>query len=83
MDWIRRNWPDLIIGFALLAVIAGIIATLLSGGSFFSFGNAGPNSGTQPTVIAPQVSQAPSNAVPATPDTTGAVATESPPPGPP
>lgn len=34
MDWIRRNWPDLLIGLALLAVIAGIIATLLNGGSF-------------------------------------------------
>ena len=35
MDWIRRNWPDLLIGFALLAVISGIVATLLTGGSFF------------------------------------------------
>ncbi len=33
MDWLRRNWPDLIIGVALVAVIAGIVATLLSGGS--------------------------------------------------
>ena len=38
MDWLRRNWPDLIIGVALIAVIAGIVATLLSGGSFLSFG---------------------------------------------
>ena len=38
MDWLRRNWPDLIIGVALVAVIAGIVATLLSGGSFLSFG---------------------------------------------
>ncbi|MEZ4630118.1 MAG: SPOR domain-containing protein [Deinococcales bacterium] len=29
----RRNWPDLLIAIALVAVIAGIIATLLSGGS--------------------------------------------------
>jgi cell division septation protein DedD len=35
MDWLRRNWPDLAIGVALVAVIAGIIATLLTGGSFF------------------------------------------------
>lgn len=35
MDWLRRNWPDLLIGVALIAVIAGIIATLISGGSFF------------------------------------------------
>ena len=38
MDWIRRNWPDLLIGIALVAVIAGIIATLLTGGSFFPLG---------------------------------------------
>lgn len=37
MDWIRRNWPDLLIGIALVAVIAGIIITLLSGGSFSMF----------------------------------------------
>lgn len=38
MDWLRRNWPDLLIGIALVAVIAGIIATLISGGSFFPVG---------------------------------------------
>src|SRR5690625_192099 len=38
MDWIRRNWPDLLIGFALLAVISGIVATLMTGGSFFPLG---------------------------------------------
>jgi cell division septation protein DedD len=38
MDWLRRNWPDLAIGIALVAVIAGIIATLLTGGSFFPLG---------------------------------------------
>ncbi len=41
MDWIRRNWPDLLIGFALLAVISGIVATLLTGGSFFPLGGNG------------------------------------------
>ena len=41
MDWLRRNWPDLLIGVALVAVIAGIIATLISGGSFFPFGQGG------------------------------------------
>lgn len=40
MDWIRRNWPDLLIGIALVAVIAGIIATLLTGGSFFPLGQS-------------------------------------------
>lgn len=43
MDWIRRNWPDLLIGLALLAVIAGIIATLLNGGSFFPSGGSSPS----------------------------------------
>lgn len=42
MDWIRRNWPDVLIGVALLAVIAGIIATLLSGGSFLPFARNNP-----------------------------------------
>ena len=36
MDWLRRNWPDLLIGVALVAVIAMIVATLLSGGSLAS-----------------------------------------------
>jgi cell division septation protein DedD len=44
MDWIRRNWPDLLIGIALMAVIAGIIATLLTGGSFFPLGQSSENS---------------------------------------
>jgi len=43
MDWIRRNWPDLLIGFALLAVISGIVATLLTGGSFFSSRDSSPS----------------------------------------
>lgn len=41
MDWLRRNWPDLLIGLALVAVIAGIVATLLTGGSFFPLGESG------------------------------------------
>src|SRR5690606_20145790 len=51
MDWLRRNWPDLMIGVALVAVIAGIIATLISGGSFFPFGqgSGGSTPSTQPT----------------------------------
>ena len=36
MDWLRRNWPDLLIGVALVMVIAMIIVTLLSGGSLAS-----------------------------------------------
>lgn len=36
MDWLRRNWPDLLIGVALIIVIAMIVITLLSGGSLAS-----------------------------------------------
>ncbi len=36
MDWLRRNWPDLVIGVALVAVVALIVVTLLSGGSLAS-----------------------------------------------
>ncbi len=52
MDWLRRNWPDLMIGAALLVVIAGIVATLLTGGSFFQFGSqsANPSSQASPAV---------------------------------
>src|SRR5680860_229325 len=51
MDWLRRNWPDLLIGVALIAVIAGIIATLISGGSFFPANNRSvdtPDQGSTP-----------------------------------
>lgn len=65
MDWLRRNWPDLLIGVALIAVIAGIIATLISGGSFFPSGNRSvesPNQGSTPlssaSTAGPQESQA-------------------------
>ena len=63
MDWLRRNWPDLLIGVALVAVIAGIIATLISGGSFFPVGKnarvgtdaggAGQTSTTQSSTLSP------------------------------
>ncbi len=59
MDWIRRNWPDLLIGLALLLVIGGIIATLLNGGNFLPFGRgnqpatvtSGANTGTSTTPV--------------------------------
>lgn len=47
MDWLRRNWPDLLIGVALVAVIAGIIATLISGGTFFPVGGGSRTADTQ------------------------------------
>ena len=56
MDWLRRNWPDLLIGVALVAVIAGIIATLISGGTFFPVGGnrtADTPSQTGPAVAGP------------------------------
>ena len=69
MDWLRRNWPDLLIGVALIAVIAGIIATLISGGSFFPSGNRTvetPDPGTTAvTSSAPPASSAQPGATPA------------------
>lgn len=55
MDWLRRNWPDLLIGLALIAVIAGIVATLLTGGSFFPLGGGSTPASTPspPSVSAP------------------------------
>lgn len=38
MDWMRRNWPDLVIAIALVAVIAGIVLTLITGGTLFPLG---------------------------------------------
>jgi len=69
MDWLRRNWPDLLIGVALVAVLAGIIATLISGGSFFPVGKntragTGSTGTTQSSTVTPTT--------PATPGTTGA-----------
>ena len=64
MDWIRRNWPDLLIGLALLAVIAGIIATLLNGGSFLPGRTSAPTPpaattpADRPNTAAPTDSQA-------------------------
>lgn len=52
MDWLRRNWPDLIIGLALIAVMAGIVVTLLSGGVFWPFG-ARPDPTPPPVAITP------------------------------
>jgi cell division protein FtsN len=61
MDWMRRNWPDLLIGLALLLVIGGIIATLLNGGNFLPFGRgpqpapatSTPTTGTTPEAVSP------------------------------
>ena len=51
MDWIRRNWPDLLIGIALFSVITGIVATLLSGGTILptSSGNVNNDFETEPS----------------------------------
>jgi len=61
MDWLRRNWPDLAIGIALVAVIAGIIATLVTGGSFF------PTSASTPSDPPPVTAPAPAAPTPASP----------------
>jgi cell division septation protein DedD len=52
MDWLRRNWPDLAIGLALVAVIGGIIATLITGGTFFPSTPAAPAPAPAPTAPA-------------------------------
>ena len=54
MDWIRRNWPDLLIGVALFSVITGIVATLLSGGTILpTSSSAEVNNDFQPTSTEP------------------------------
>jgi cell division protein FtsN len=61
MDWLRRNWPDLLIGIALVAVIA-------TGGSFFSIGQPQTASTpSTPTATAP-LTVAPDVAVPVVPE---------------
>ncbi len=61
MDWIRRNWPDLLIGVALVAVIAMIVATLLSGGSLPSLlrRNTAPEVSITNTTVDPETPQTP------------------------
>lgn len=71
MDWIRRNWPDLLIGIALLAVIGGIIATLLNGGSFFNFTQSPPAVTTPTTPSTPQQPQTATPTETTPPDTEG------------
>lgn len=74
MDWLRRNWPDLLIGLALIAVIAGIIATLISGGSFFPGGNRtaeNPATSSTPLTGAPAVGTEPSQSTVDTGDQLG------------
>jgi cell division septation protein DedD len=63
MDWFRRNWPDLLIGIALVAVIAGIIATLITGGSFFPVGQ-NTRTSAPPAQSATTQSAAPKSATP-------------------
>jgi len=62
VDWLRRNWPDLMIGVALIAVIAGIVATLLTGGSFFQpaspTANPATADGPSVTLTTPEASDA-------------------------
>ncbi len=49
MDWIRRNWPDLLIGVALFSVITGIVATLLSGGTILPTSSTDANNDFRPS----------------------------------
>jgi cell division septation protein DedD len=79
MDWLRRNWPDVAIGVALLAVIAGIIATLLTGGSFFPVASSPSN----PAIATPRTGVTPSlpGATSTLPGTAGSPVTALPPGG--
>ena len=82
MDWLRRNWPDLAIGIALVAVIAGIIATLLTGGSFFPLPPTTPADTPAPPGIATPAPDPVQPAVPAVPDEAAAPPTDEAPPAP-
>ena len=64
MDWLRRNWPDLAIGVALVLVIGAIIATLITGGSIFNIGSQS----NPPIISAPQAGAQPTTAQPVSPD---------------
>ncbi len=70
MDWLRRNWPDLLIGVALVAVIAGIIATLISGGSFFPFGQGSGGSTPSTPITTPSTQSSTQGATPTQPGST-------------
>lgn len=70
MDWMRRNWPDLVIAIALVAVIAGIVLTLITGGTLFPLGG-----GTAPR-SAPDVAAPRSTSAATRPSTAGAPATD-------
>jgi cell division septation protein DedD len=72
MDWIRRNWPDLLIGLALLLVIGGIIATLLNGGNILPFGR---NATPPPATVSTQTPETTAEPVPPTEANGGSSAT--------
>lgn len=54
MDWLRRNWPDVLIGVVFLAVVIAIIFTLLNGGFSLPFGGKkGGSTSTPPSLTTP------------------------------
>lgn len=54
MDWLRRNWPDVLIGVVFLAVVIAIIFTLLNGGFNLPFGGKkGGGTSTPPSLSTP------------------------------
>lgn len=71
MDWMRRNWPDLVIAIALVAVIAGIVLTLITGGTLFPLGG-GTAPRSAPDVAAPRSTPATTSR----PSTAGTPATD-------
>lgn len=70
MDWLRRNWPDLLIVIALIAVIGGIAMTLLTGGFSVPLFNSAPSS-PSPSLSTPSTS-APTTVTPTQPSATDA-----------
>ncbi|HHO56275.1 MAG TPA: SPOR domain-containing protein [Trueperaceae bacterium] len=72
MDWIRRNFPDLLIGLALVVVIGAIIATLLSGGSLLPFGQRNSTPDILPRSGSNNISTLPTTST-TTPSNTGSV----------
>lgn len=53
MDWLRRNWPDVLIGVVFLAVVIAIIFTLLNGGFNLPFGGKQGSTSTPPSLSTP------------------------------
>ncbi len=74
MDWLKRNWVDLLMAGLILAVVGGFLTLLLRGGVFVSNNQATPTTTPTPvtTVPAPTGSPTPPTPSPSTPTPTAA-----------